>query len=676
MAKLRLRLLVIAFFAATISTNAQNPELVEEYINTYKELAMSEQVRVGIPAAVTLAQGIHETGAGTSRLAKLGNNHFGIKCKRSWKGQTIKHTDDAPNECFRKYNYPLDSYKDHSDYLRNNPRYASLFKLSMTDYAAWCIGLRRAGYATNPRYAQMLIKLIENYKLQEYTYAAMGNNSLGDVYMAKRENEIVPENDPVKAPPTPVVTAPVVATPVATVPVVTETVSNSGMKVSEQRTVPVKEAPMANHPPYGVPIKVNGLRAIYGKEGQSPLEYAIKNSIRYKRFLELNDLDEKILPHDMYLYLERKHFRGVRPMHMVKPGETMHSISQKEGMQLKYLRELNFMLPGEEPVPGIVLELQNKAKEKPRVYDAPKKEVVEKTNAAPPSGYVKTNKSPIPSNPRYVPPTKESTPVNVASTSPKGLAPVSEPNNNDKPVVDSKPMATNTATVEDNSDESISALKKKFDNVIYDDPVKSKDVPTNPRYVPQEANNARTTKTVKVPVEKKPTPILAPTTTEAKAVPSTPAVAATTPVVVPAKENTVEKKVTLPVVSKRNKRKEKKKQEEVVASPPPPVVKEEPKSELDKLKAQFDAVVYDSPKEEAKIQAAKENSAIEPTITPASATVKNTVEEDPTKYYTVKEGDTAFSIAKKHKITMRQLMDWNDLDFDAIKTGMKLQVKK
>ncbi|MBW7913390.1 MAG: glucosaminidase domain-containing protein [Taibaiella sp.] len=166
--------------ACTINTNAQNLKKnnVQDYIERYRGLAMSEQQRTGIPAAIKLAQGIHETGAGTSKLATEANNHFGLKCKTGWTGQTFMHTDDRRNECFRKYNLDFESFQDQSNYLKANPRYASLFQLSVTDYAAWAFGLSKAGYATNPQYAQMLIKIIEDYKLQEYTYAALGSSGV------------------------------------------------------------------------------------------------------------------------------------------------------------------------------------------------------------------------------------------------------------------------------------------------------------------------------------------------------------------------------------------------------------------------------------------------------------------------------------------------------------------
>src|ERR1700761_7108128 len=130
---------------------------VAQYINQYKSLAIAEQKRSGVPASVILGQGILETDAGCSELVTGANNHFGIKCKKEWTGETFAHTDDAPNECFRKYKCAEDSYKDHSEYLRTSARYADLFKLSKTDYAAWAFGLKRCGYATSPTYAKRLI---------------------------------------------------------------------------------------------------------------------------------------------------------------------------------------------------------------------------------------------------------------------------------------------------------------------------------------------------------------------------------------------------------------------------------------------------------------------------------------------------------------------------------------
>jgi flagellum-specific peptidoglycan hydrolase FlgJ len=141
---------------------------VEQYIEKYSALAIEEMYRSRIPASITLAQGILESGNGNSRLSTEANNHFGIKCKASWTGQTLYEDDDAPQECFRKYDAAIDSYRDHSDFLMNNKRYAFLFDLDSKDYKSWAYGLKKAGYATNPQYPELLITFIEKHKLHKY----------------------------------------------------------------------------------------------------------------------------------------------------------------------------------------------------------------------------------------------------------------------------------------------------------------------------------------------------------------------------------------------------------------------------------------------------------------------------------------------------------------------------
>ena len=140
----------------------------EEYIKKYRDIAVEEMERYHIPASITLAQGLLESGAGQGTLARKSNNHFGIKCGGDWRGKSVKHDDDARNECFRVYKNAADSYRDHSKFLAGRPRYASLFKLDMTDYKGWAHGLKKAGYATNPRYAYQLIDIIERYDLYKY----------------------------------------------------------------------------------------------------------------------------------------------------------------------------------------------------------------------------------------------------------------------------------------------------------------------------------------------------------------------------------------------------------------------------------------------------------------------------------------------------------------------------
>ena len=171
--KFAILLAAVLSFSFTFS-HGQSADAILAYITRYKDLAIAEMKRTGVPAAITLAQGIHETEAGTSVLVKKSNNHFGIKCKDEWRGQSVSHDDDARGECFRKYSAAEDSYRDHSDFLRNRPNYASLFTLDPTDYQGWAYGLKKAGYATNPKYAQVLIKLIQDYNLEDYTLIAMG----------------------------------------------------------------------------------------------------------------------------------------------------------------------------------------------------------------------------------------------------------------------------------------------------------------------------------------------------------------------------------------------------------------------------------------------------------------------------------------------------------------------
>ena len=154
-------------YAQTPLTIKVNPAVLN-YIDQYCTVAIEEMKRSGIPASVTLAQGMYESGAGSSRLAREANNHFGIKCKPEWTGATIRHTDDLRNECFRKYASAIESYRDHSDFLRTRSHYAFLFQLDQHDYKGWVYGLKRAGYATSPRYPEALLRLIETYQLNQY----------------------------------------------------------------------------------------------------------------------------------------------------------------------------------------------------------------------------------------------------------------------------------------------------------------------------------------------------------------------------------------------------------------------------------------------------------------------------------------------------------------------------
>ncbi len=166
-------LLATAFFCFTQIICAQYVTPAQ-YIAQYKDIAIREMKRMGVPAAISLAQGLLETENGNSELLKKSNNHFGIKCKSSWTAEGVSHDDDAPGECFRVYKNAEDSYRDHSNFLRGGSRYAFLFKLDPKDYKGWAYGLRKAGYATNPKYPDILIKNIEDNNLEQYTLEAAG----------------------------------------------------------------------------------------------------------------------------------------------------------------------------------------------------------------------------------------------------------------------------------------------------------------------------------------------------------------------------------------------------------------------------------------------------------------------------------------------------------------------
>jgi len=156
-----------------IPKKASHSEVVAIYIDNYSQIAMDEMVKFGIPASITLAQGILESGAGKADLTMRSNNHFGIKCHKGWKGERVYHDDDELQECFRKYKDPRNSFRDHSLFLSQRSRYKNLFNLKIDDYKGWAKGLRKAGYATDPKYPNKLIDIIERYELYEYDEAIL-----------------------------------------------------------------------------------------------------------------------------------------------------------------------------------------------------------------------------------------------------------------------------------------------------------------------------------------------------------------------------------------------------------------------------------------------------------------------------------------------------------------------
>lgn len=321
----------------SFAQNTAYMQRAQSYVLQYKDWAIEEQQRTGIPAAITLAQGIYETNAGESELATQANNHFGIKCKKEWTGATFAHTDDAPNECFRKYNSAKESYTDHSDYLKKSPRYAMLFDLDQTNYEAWAKGLKHCGYATNPQYAQKLIKVIEDFNLQEYTLEGQqkGTNAIVAIE-AKNVQKLGSIGEQPKS--------------------ISEIAQQAEQKVMGDQ-------------PDGIQ-KVNGLKAIYCRKGEMLLDKAVKYDIRYARLLEINELADEPLKRTMVIYLEKKNPRGAKYTHVVSEGETIEQIAQDEGMHARQLRAFNMLAQNEQPAIGSVLHLQDQASEKPAIQNA------------------------------------------------------------------------------------------------------------------------------------------------------------------------------------------------------------------------------------------------------------------------------------------------------------------
>ncbi|HRO47563.1 glucosaminidase domain-containing protein [Agriterribacter sp.] len=325
-------LLVCAIFGYSTLT-AQNPAIIR-YINTYKFLAIQEMQRTGVPASIKLAQGILETQAGESDLVKRSNNHFGIKCKTGWSGDKVYHDDDERGECFRAYASAEDSYRDHSDFLKRSQRYAFLFQLDPADYKDWAKGLKKAGYATNPKYTQQLIKYIEAYDLQLYTLVALGKR--------KMEAE-----------------QPVYAVDGQAVPVV----STAAMVQDSEDIRPEVEVKALRLRYPEEAFRINDTRVIVALAGTPLLAIAEQYGVRYKHLLEFNELTEPddIIRKDQLIFLQRKRRQGANAFHIVRKAETLYDIAQEEGIRLDHLLAYNQLRGNETPAAGQRLFLQKDA---------------------------------------------------------------------------------------------------------------------------------------------------------------------------------------------------------------------------------------------------------------------------------------------------------------------------
>jgi hypothetical protein len=331
------------------------------YVNTYKLIAMAEMQRSGVPASIILAQGLHETEAGTSDLVKQSNNHFGIKCKEDWKGPVVYHDDDARHECFRSYATAADSYRDHSDFLKRGSRYAFLFDLDPTDYEAWAYGLRKAGYATNIRYSQILIKLIKDYNLQQYSLIAMGK--------IKPSEEVALTIEGV---------APVTAlaadgynggqaaggSSVDSGAAGTGTYGN-GEKSSGATGAAAGQAELS-YP--GGEFQINRTKVMYAQAGTSLLSIANQYNVSLPRLLEFNDMkEEDVLVKGQLIFLQRKRREGSIGFHVVRVGENLYDICQVEGVRMQDVLEMNQLTPDDRPAAGEKIYLQGSSPSRPRL---------------------------------------------------------------------------------------------------------------------------------------------------------------------------------------------------------------------------------------------------------------------------------------------------------------------
>lgn len=307
-----------------ITVSFAQPASRYAYIERFKDIAISEMDRAGVPASIKLAQGILESNAGDSYLARKGNNHFGIKCGSKWTGKKVYRKDDDYNangklieSCFRVYKNPNASYVAHSDFLRNNPRYDFLFRLNPYDYKRWAHGLKRAGYATSATYAQKLIKVIEDYELHQYDQYNVNDIIVADKIEDARDRQ------------------------------------------------------------QGI-FQNNDIKLVLAKSNETPRSIADRTGVKVSRILKFNEelkradahleVDERV-----YLQPKRNGYRGDKKYHYVQARQTLYDISQMYGVKLDRLRNRNRIEDNKEPAFGEKIKLRGFKvfkKSKPRTTSA------------------------------------------------------------------------------------------------------------------------------------------------------------------------------------------------------------------------------------------------------------------------------------------------------------------
>ncbi len=331
-------LLIFHLFLLLIGVNTQlNAQTAKnstaDYIRMYKDIAIEEMKLYKIPASITLAQGILESDNGNSVLARNTNNHFGIKCKAEWTGGKYYHDDDEAQECFRKYATVRESYRDHSLFLTTRAHYASLFTLKITDYKGWAKGLKQAGYATNPAYADLLISIIETYNLNAYD-------------IGKDPADIIEKPDS---------TIVAVKPPDIQYVKTNDSLPQAHDDQEEFQEIILTEGNRACN-------VNNGVHYIIAKKEDTYEKIAEDMGIILKELFRYNDAEKDFKPKaGDKVYIEMKKEDAEVAFHTVVSGETMHSISQQYGIRLKSLYSKNRMKSGTQPEPGQRLWLQDNA---------------------------------------------------------------------------------------------------------------------------------------------------------------------------------------------------------------------------------------------------------------------------------------------------------------------------
>lgn len=301
-----------AICASQPDSNRLSPE---DYITMFREAAIADMQKTGVPASITLAQGMYESDNGNSPLAKEAKNHFGIKCHTEWNGPTFHQDDDEKNECFRKYKSVQESYDDHSYFLRSRDRYSFLFSLDITDYKGWAHGLKKAGYATNPEYAKKIIDLIERYNLQIYDHKGAtipAANTNDSPVKTNSSNKVIVDIQPEK-------------------------------KAVTKKTVAIQENGNT----------INNIPFIKAKKGDSWVKISRDQNLELWQLLNYNDADKNDILHDgEIVFLKGKKNHATVEEHIVKQNETMRDIAQMYGVKLNKLYRMNMMNSGSQPKPG------------------------------------------------------------------------------------------------------------------------------------------------------------------------------------------------------------------------------------------------------------------------------------------------------------------------------------